>query len=145
MPVIPMKMTIDRLNEHRNAVLLLQDAKAILASMNAQMLKAMEYTGMPHAPDPSRSTENLAILLDDQLADVNRLEAIVAESEKEVKAFVDSIEDNRTKVIFSLRFLCGMKWDDVALTIGGGNASSTMRAVCTRYLETCNTVQRSRS
>lgn len=137
-----MKMTIDRLNEHRTAVLLLQDAKAILASMQAQMLKAMEYTGMPHAPDPSRSTENLAILLDDQLADVNRLEAIVAESEKEVKAFVDSIPDNRTRVIFNLRFMCGLTWDAVAKMIGGGNKSSTVRSICTRYIESCAPMHR---
>lgn len=142
MPATPMKMTIDRLNEHRTAVLLLQDAKAILASMQAQMLKAMEYTGMPHAPDPSRSTENLAILLDDQLADVNRLEAIVAESEKEVKAFVDSIPDNRTRVIFNLRFMCGLTWDAVAKMIGGGNKSSTVRSICTRYIESCAPMHR---
>lgn len=145
MPVIMTMMTIERLNEHRTFVLLLQESKTILASMQAQILKAMDYDGLPHVAEPSRTTENLSILLDAQIADVNRLEAIVAESEREIKAFVDSIPDNRTRVIFNLRFVCGMKWDSVAKMIGGGNASSTMRSVCTRYLETCNTLQHSHS
>lgn len=145
MPVTMTMMTIERLNEHRTFVIMLQESKTILASMQAQILKAMDYNGLPHVQEPSRTTENLSILLETQIADVNRLEAIVAESEKEIKAFVDSIPDNRTRVIFNLRFVCGMKWDSVARMIGGGNASSTMRSVCTRYLETCNTVQHSHS
>lgn len=145
MPVTMTMMTIERLNEHRTFVIMLQESKTILASMQAQILKAMDYNGLPHVPEPSRTTENLSILLETQIADVNRLEAIVTESEKEIKAFVDSIPDNRTRVIFNLRFMCGLTWDAVAKMIGGGNKLSTIRSICVRYLESCATMHNQRS
>ena len=127
-------MTLQRLNEHLNMLLQLQTAKETLSSMKAQILGAVNYDGMPHGHEVSRNTENLASLLSDQLADVNRLEAMVDKSEKEVREFIDSIEDNRTKVIFKLRFLCGFKWEAVAVMIGGGNTEKAVKSTCYRFL-----------
>lgn len=128
-------MTLQRLNEHLNMILQLQAAKEALSSMESQILKATNYDGMPHGHEVSRNTENLSILLSAQIADVNRLEAIVDQSEKEVREFVESIEDNRTKVIFNLRFLCGMKWDSIPVFFGGGITPEALKSVCYRYLE----------
>lgn len=127
-------MTLQRLNEHLNMVLQLQAAKEALSSMESQILKATNYDGMPHGHEVSRNTENLSILLSAQIADVNRLEYLVDQSEQEVRKFVDSIEDNRTKVIFNLRFLCGLKWETVATMIGGGNTEKGVKCTCYRYL-----------
>ena len=127
-------MTLQRLNEHLNMLLQLQTAKETLSSMKAQILGAVNYDGMPHGHEVSRNTENLASLLSDQLADVNRLEAMGDKSEKEVREFIDSIEDNRTKVIFKLRFLCGFKWEAVAVMIGGGNTEKAVKSTCYRFL-----------
>lgn len=127
-------MTLQRLNEHLNMLLQLQTAKETLSSMKAQILGAVNYDGMPHGHEVSRNTENLSILLSAQLADVNRLEAMVEQSEKEIREFVDSIEDNRTKVIFNLRFLCGLKWEAVAVFIGGGNTEKAVKSTCYRFL-----------
>lgn len=128
-------MTLQRLNEHLNMVLQLQAAKEALSSMESQILKATNYDGMPHGHEVSRNTENLSILLSAQIADVNRLEYLVDQSEQEVRKFVDSIEDNRTKVIFNLRFLCAMKWDSIPMFFGGGITPEAIKAVCYRYLE----------
>lgn len=127
-------MTLQRLNEHLNMLLQLQEAKESLGSMKAQILGAVNYDGMPHGHEVSRNTENLSILLSAQISDVNRLEAMVEQSEIEVRQFVDSIEDNRTKLIFSLRFLCGMKWEAVAMMIGGGNTEKAVKSTCYRFL-----------
>lgn len=128
-------MTLQRLNEHLNMLLQLQAAKEALGSMKAQILGAVNYDGMPHGHEVSRNTENLSILLSAQLADVNRLEAKVDTSEKEVREFVNSIEDNRTKIIFNLRFLCGMKWEAIPVFFGGGITPEGVKMVCYRYLE----------
>lgn len=133
-------MTLQRLNEHLNMLLQLQEAKESLGSMRAQILGAVNYDGMPHGHEVSRNTENLSILLSAQIADVNRLEAMVEQSEIEVRQFVDSIEDNRTKLIFSLRFLCGLKWEAVAMMIGGGNTAEAVSMTCYRYLSGLNPV-----
>ena len=127
-------MTLQRLNEHLNMLLQLQEAKAALGSMQTQILSAVNADGMPHGHEPSRTTENLAILLQVQIDDVNRLEHMVEVSEREVRRFVESIEDNRTKLIFNLRFLCGLKWEAVAVYIGGGNTEKAVKSTCYRYL-----------
>ena len=127
-------MTLQRLNEHLNMLLQLQAAKEALGSMKAQILGAANSDGMPHGHEVSRTTENLAILLQKQIDDVNRMERIVESSEKEVREFVDSIEDNRTQLIFNLRFLCGMKWAAVAIMIGGGNTEKAVKSTCYRFL-----------
>lgn len=127
-------MTLQRLNEHLNMVLQLQSAREALGSLQSQILKATNYDGMPHAHEASRNTENLAILLETQLADVNRLESAVDTSDVEIRGFVDSIEDNRTKLIFNLRFLCGLKWEAVGRMLGKGVSGDAVRSVCMRYL-----------
>lgn len=129
-------MTLQRLNEHLNMLLQLQEAKAALGSMQTQIIGAVNLDGMPHGHEVSRTTENLAILLQVQIDDVNRLEHTVETSEREIRRFVDSIEDNRTKLIFDLRFLCGLKWEAVAVMIGGGNTEKAVKSTCYRYL-TC--------
>ena len=127
-------MTLQRLNEHLNMLLQLQAAKEALGSMKAQILGAANSDGMPHGHEVSRTTENLAILLQKQINDVNRLERIVESSEKEVREFVDSIEDTRTRLIFDLRFCCGLKWEAVGRMLGKGVSADAVRSVCVRYL-----------
>lgn len=131
-------MTLQRLNEHLNMLLQLQEAKAALGSMQTQIIGAVNLDGMPHGHEVSRTTENLAILLQVQIDDVNRLEHTVETSEREIRRFVDSIEDNRTKLIFNLRFLCGLKWEAVAVMIGGGNSVDAVKSACYRYLNQKN-------
>lgn len=127
-------MTLQRLNEHLNMVLELQGAEERLSSMRSQILSAVNYDGMPHGHEVSRNTENLAIILQDQVDDVNRISRMVENSEPEIRAFIETIEDNRTKVIFKLRFLCGYKWEAVAVMIGGGNTVDAVKSCCYRFL-----------
>ena len=127
-------MTLDDLNAHLSLVEQLISAKDILHSLEDRILSAQKYDGMPHAPGASRNTENLALLLEAQSEDVSRLERAVKNSEEKIRAWVNTIPDNRTKVIFNLHFLCGLKWEDVAIYAGGSNTFDSVRSTCYRYL-----------
>lgn len=131
-------MTLADLNGHLDMLTQLQEAKESLSNMQAKILGASQYDGMPHAHEAARRTENLSIILEAQLDDVARLERIVQKSEVPVKAFISGIEDNRTKLIFSLRYLAGMKWETVAEYIGGGNSFDSVRMTVYRYLNEAN-------
>ena len=48
---------------------------------------------------------------------------------------VDTIPDIQTRLIFRLRFLRCMTWDEVADTIGGRNTVSGVKKTCYRYLD----------
>ena len=109
--------------------------------MQAKILGASQYDGMPHAHEAARRTENLSIILEVQLEDVARLERIVKRSEAPVREFIGKIEDNRTKLIFSLRYLAGMKWENVAMYVGGGNSIDSVRMTVYRYLNASNATE----
>lgn len=128
-------MTLQELNGHLDMVLQLLEAKEGLNNLQAKILGAQQYDGMPHSHEASRKTEQLAASLEMQSDDVRRLEKIVARSEVEVKAFIDSIADSRTRLIFRLRFLCGCKWEEVAELLGGRNTEKTVSMACYRYLQ----------
>ena len=131
-------MTLAELNGHLDMLTQLQEAKEALSNMQARILGASQYDGMPHAHEAARRTENLSIILEGQLEDVARLERIVKKSEAPIREWIDTIEDNRTKIIFSLRYLAGMKWADVAMCIGGGNSFDSVRMTVYRYLNITN-------
>lgn len=131
-------MTLQELNGHLDMVLQLLEAKEGLNNLQAKILGAQQYDGMPHSHEASRKTEQLAASLEMQSDDVRRLERIVARSEVEVKVFIDGIADSRTRLIFRLRFLCGCKWEEVASMIGGKNTIDSVKSLCYRYLQSEN-------
>lgn len=128
-------MTLEELNGHLDMVTQLAVARENLKNSQARILGASQFDGMPHAHTPVRRPENLSILLEGQMEDVARLERIVERSEVGVRAWVNTIEDNRTKLLFNLRYLCGMKWEDVADYVGGRNTAEAVKMTCYRYLE----------
>ena len=127
-------MTLAELNGHFDMVTQLHSARLTLQSLQDRILGAQQYDGMPHGHDASRKVENLSILLKEQSDDVDRLERAVARSEKNIRKWIGNIPDNRTKVIFNLRFLCGMKWEDVSCCIGADTSSDAARMAVYRYL-----------
>lgn len=127
-------MTLEELNLHYDAVDELNKAKDRLQSMSS-FLKAQALDGMPRSSGENRKIEQLALLIEQQSEEVSRMEKVVQRSEPPIKKWISAIQDNRTAQIFSLRFVCGYEWKDVARAIGGGNTEDGVKAVCYRYLE----------
>lgn len=127
-------MTLADLDLHFDMVTQLTEARDRLQSMRS-FLKAQSLDGMPRGSDASRKVEKLAILIQQQEPEVRRLERIVAKSEVEVRAFINTIPDIRAQHIFSLRFLCGFSWPEVAEACGGKNTPDAVKSVCYRYLK----------
>ena len=130
-------MTLSDLNLHRDMVTQLDNARDRLQSM-CSFLRAQNLDGMPHGTGESRKVEQLAILIEQQEREVARLTRIVKRSEPEILAYIDSIQDNRTRQIFSLYFLCGFTWATVAAALGGRNTEDGVKSVCYRYLKIDN-------
>ena len=72
-------------------------------------------------------------------AEINRLEerieklaAVVEESQKPIEEWIDSIDSFYTQTILRLRFLYGLPWKEVADTVGGRNTAESVKMVCYR-------------
>ena len=126
-------MTLAELNGHLDMVTQLHSARETLQGLQDRILGAQKFDSMPRSSEASRKVENLTILLEAQIDDVNRLEKIVSRSEKRIRKWIDAIPDNRTKVVFNLRFLCGLRWEDVGEYINA-NSTEAVKSICYRYL-----------
>lgn len=131
-------MTLDELNAHLYLVSQLNTAREMLQSMRNSVLRASSYDGMPHATGAGDKVASLAIKIDEQTQRVKLYENQVKESEIHVKAWIDTIQDNRTNLIFYLRFVCGYEWQAVADVIGGRNTENAVKSQCYRYLQSTN-------
>ena len=131
-------MTLADLNGHLDMVTQLHAARETLQSMQDRILGAQQYDGMPHGHDASRKVENLSITLKMLSDDVDRLERIVARSEKGIRKWIIAVPDARARTALNLRYLCGMKWDDVADYIGVERSSDAIRMLCYRYMSKTN-------
>lgn len=68
----------------------------------------------------------------------DRLRRRLAELEKlveELESFIAGIEDSLTRQAIILKYVQGMEWEQVAVTIGGGNKADSLRKRVERFLK----------
>ena len=107
----------------------------LLASLEAAATpRAQRLDGMPHAHGASDPTGNLAAEIADMRETVARRQTAVARSEEAVAAYIGTIEDSQTRMIFQLRYIHGMAWKEVAAAVGGRNTENSVKSVCYRYI-----------
>lgn len=131
-------MTLDELNAHLILIQKLNMAREMLQSMRDSVLRASSYDGMPHAQGAGDKVGALAIKCAEQEKVVDLYQRLVKESEKDVKEWINTISDNRTNLIFYLRFVCGYEWQAVAEVIGGRNTENSVKSQCYRFLVQSN-------
>lgn len=76
--------------------------------------------------------------LSTEIADMRKHAAEVQQGlereEVKVKNYITQIPDNYLRTIFSLRYLSGLSWEEIAAAIGGGNTPAAAKKMCSRYL-----------
>lgn len=129
-------MTLDELNAHLYIVRDLASARDILRTLEATALRCSRLDALPHAPGNGDQTAALAIKIAEQKDTVRLYERMAQASSAAVKAFVDSIQDNRLNVVMYLRFICGYEWQEVAEIIGGKNTEAAVKSLVYRFFHT---------
>ena len=92
------------------------------------------YDGMPHAPGTGDGMARMA-------AEIAELKALIAAKQQQcihernrLERYISGISDSLTRQIFTLRFVKGLSWWQVAARVGGNTADSVRKAV-DRYLQ----------
>ena len=52
----------------------------------------------------------------------------------ELETYINNIPDSFTRRIFRMRFIDGLTWGKIAMTIGGNQTSDSVRMICKRFL-----------
>lgn len=96
--------------------------------------RAQNMSGMPHM---SGYGDALARCV----AEIVDLKAIIAAKQQQciyernrLERYIADIPDSLTRQVFTLRFINGLHWYQVAMSIGGGNTEDSVKKVCYRYL-----------
>lgn len=55
-----------------------------------------------------------------------------------LERYISDIPDSLTRQIFTLRFINGLPWLQVALYIGGNNTEDSVKKTCYRYIDRSN-------
>jgi hypothetical protein len=107
-----------------------------LAELRSDLMnpKSPSYDGMPKSPNPDPAMERC-------VAEIADLEAIIqAKIEQRIyersrlERYISDIPDSLTRQIFTLRFVDGLKWEEVADKVGGHNTGYSVKKICYRFI-----------
>lgn len=98
-------------------------------------------TGMPGGS----STPGFNNKIERYVAEIIDLEAIIAAKQLQcihersrLERWIMDIPDSLTRQIFTLRFVNGLPWRQVAYSIGGNNTEDGVKKICYRYIDKQN-------
>lgn len=113
----------------------LAEALELLAALEAKAAPRLQrLDGMPHAPGFPDPVGDLAAEIADMRETVAQLRVEIDCSEAAITAYIQTIADARTRMIFRLRFIRGLAWCEVAGVLGAGNTENAVKNICYRYL-----------
>lgn len=112
-------MTRAELSLHHEAQRKLNEARDLYKQMRLRAYpKAQTIDDMPKATGTGRKVEELALVLSDLSDKVDELQAAAERTRPAVLEYIHTIDEPRTRMIVSLRVLCGLTWERVAFYTG---------------------------
>ena len=121
-------MTLDELNDYNLLAKRIIVKEKQIANLRQNMsVGSPNMDGLPHGSGISDRTGCLAI----EIADLEtRLDTEKAEADRKrpsIDAFINSIDDDITRLVYRFRVLYGYTWSEVADILGGYNTKESVR------------------
>lgn len=111
-------MTRAELSLHHEAQRKLNEARELYKQMRLRAYpKAQTIDDMPKATGTGRKVEELALVLSDLSDKVDELQAAAERTRPAVLEYIHTIDEPRTRMIVSLRVLCGLTWERVGFLL----------------------------
>ena len=109
--------------------------KALSRIQSRSLLPSQEITGTPFGSGISDKVGNLATSEVDIKNKIEELQKRVYEEQYRLLKYIDTIEDSLMRQIMYHRHVLCMKWNEVAMVVGGGNTEDSVRKAHDRFLE----------
>lgn len=124
------------LSKYYNLVQRIHRAEEMLAGLqSAASPGAQLLSGMPHPPGVKDKIGDLAAEISDIQQLIRELKQIAEQERAKAVAYINNIDDEQTRMIFRLRFLHCLSWQEVAEIIGRKNTAAGIKSACYRYLK----------
>lgn len=129
-------MTRAELSLHHEAQRKLNEARDLYKQMRLRAYpKAQTIDDMPKGTGNGRKVEELALVLSDLSDKVDELQAAAERTRPAVLDYIHTIDEPRTRMIVSLRVLCGLTWERVGfLLVMDREAARKIYARCVESL-----------
>lgn len=98
--------------------------------------RSPRLTGMPKGSNVTDShTEQLVEKIVDLKAIIEAKQMRCMRERARLERYIDTIPDSETRMIFTLRFINGLPWAQVAAHMGRGYLGESLKKKCYRYLK----------
>lgn len=129
-------MTLQEISQYMKLRERLERDEEILESLRAAACPgAQVLTGMPHAPGIRDKVGDLAVEISDMEERIRFLQKEIAQEKKSIEVFINTVQDERLRMIFRLRFLRCLTWQATADILGWAYSEDSVKRLCYRYLE----------
>jgi len=91
-------------------------------------------SGMPSTPGIKDKVGDLAVEIADLSERIKYLKEEIRQEEQRIKELIESVNDERLRMIFRLKFLRGLTWMQTAETMGEKYTEEGVRKMCYRHL-----------
>ena len=119
-------------------------------------LASPKLDGMPHGSDvhsPVENTVEQIMMLESALskkhdalvnltARISARQTLIILERDRLEQYIGAMADAHMRQIFTLRFVNGLPWEQVAASLGEGYVQESVRVACYRYLKRCNKAKR---
>ena len=105
---------------------------------DAQSISAARLTGMPKGTVVDSKVERDVIKAADYYALIKAKKKIFEYERDRLERYIADIPDSLTRQIFTLRFVNGLSWVQLAFSIGGNCTADSARMTCNRYIQKTN-------
>ena len=109
--------------------------KALNRLQLMSLVPSQEVTGMPFGSGTSDKVGNLAVSEVDIQNKIEELQNKAIEQQGKLIGYIQTIDDSLMRQIMYHRHVLCMKWNEVAMVIGGGNTPDGIRMMHNRFLE----------
>lgn len=110
-----------------------------LARLKAGTLPGIPVnTGMPVPPGIADKTARYAAEISDLRRIIEAKQRQCMYERTRLERYIADIPDSLTRQIFTLRFVKGLRWDQVSVGVGGNNTEAGVKMICYRYIKANN-------
>lgn len=129
-------MTVDELMQLTYLDRLIEREKERLLDLEeAADVRSPILSAMPKGPASGDKLGRLVPAIADKRAEVERKVVAYEKLKQRLIDYIDHVPNHRLRLIFQLRFIDQMTWQDVAEYIGGKETEYSVKKACYRYVE----------
>lgn len=100
----------------------------------AYSVGAAKAGSSPQSSETSRKAERYALELAGIRETIRAKQERCLDERRRLETYIAGIDDSMIRQIYTLRFISGLPWAQVAASLGGGNTADGVRMICKRYL-----------